>query len=1815
MMGIQIRFIDIWFRKIISLFVLFMFCVANSCVYAVPDNVEGVLGFYTKKQAVKLDVNKFILSPELGIVKHVNKGTSDKLVIHIQDAHCNENAQLKISNIIESINKEYGIDCLNLEGGVGAYDLSVFNGLEGREIRERTADYFLKWGRISAGEYFAIKNPDKIKLWGIEDTLLYLDNLKIYRESLEYKDRVDHSLEQLELILQKLKISIYNVELMEIDRSYREYKTGKLSFKKYLEFLLKKGESKIKDIKLYPNICFLEKAMEAERKIDFKKANSQRDQLIDDMEQVLSVKEFQDLARVTLAFHDETISQLTYYEYLGKKASQTGYSLEGVPELQKYISYIEVYESVDKMAVMKELDEMEKEIKDTLFTNYKQRKLDILSKHQVLMENIFDLKLSREDYMYYKENIEAFEMSNFMSFIEKEAEINNVTFNPEPEINNLDSYRKKIAKFYEYSFERDKVFLKNMEFSEGETKAAIVVTGGFHTENLLNILKEKDISYISIMPSFRNEKGYISPYFDILGGQGASPAEKGMQTIFFTMQVPSMLNSLGVDVSGLEDKTIFDMAVVAVSASFEAKSPVAVLVEGGDNDGKYLVTGVTDSKAGQIAPQIMSKDELDNLLFKVEVLEETLDVDNVMQGLSAIAQDRVIKNAKDGSQRKYITADNEIVKGIKNRIKEMEDFDPENPNINIFRNTLDRLLEPVKYDGDKTGLSGVQIVSSLKASHMGGQGMYIAAADVFNWSETEDFDSDDLTLENLNADQTRKLTGLIVHELVAGIFESDGKAGTSHELAEKLQETFESSEFSPARASGLLKNAVRHNVSGEDKTMLDMSQDERNSLVNRDYAAFFNVAREALSLTAGGVQKGINAAVRGIEETLNPEEEKVLYFNSINILKTIFGNDKNYNYIKNFIKQIDKQTNKGTMATDTRQKMISLSSLTDYILEDAVERGDNETLLKNRLNEVMYILLEDLFYEKDVPPQETRQKVMAQRILTRMNMRVDNAKKVFENLIENGVSGKNSIGIVKMLLKNANFDFFQAFEFLSIIPLTNDFKDELRRRTLELIAMKYGEYLDSIKGFSEASSEKMLEFMEQQKIIAMRELNMDIVFPKVASIPENKSIQVAAKVDKPVASREKGSEEDQDRTDDYKIEPLTLNGRIQTTMSKYRGEWWDIGADGTLLWSLSKISDNAQPKLIRGKAVLIGVDDAQEKGYGYEILDDSMHILVRRTFDNTSDKKNRETLIKIIESIYNHLELAEMRGKFKTGENVTISRGGILELSDVAQDKEGGNAYKLGQYRVRIKWGIGMGEQSTTYSADKQRRTITINVNQDKTLDVFYAIEKQIEAIKEMARKQAQRRKTGIGNIKSKTGETLQDLSQMIIIDDGEYLTIESKEGAAPSDTLDYPIAVKLSGREESPDAIVLKLKKYLDNSRTNALSDAEMLKLQNILNSLYDGSISRVVVLEDHPDLLGLFHDGALYLNKDLMQNELGLLHELGESGIELPAGYEGLTRHTFMRGVGKDVRVAYEKVYARAGKSIENLDADTLIAFMQKEMTEDGLREISSSEKALINYNFNEVMGSVNNINMGSSDMLEGLQGRLDPAGNAELTKNVGERISELRKGGLNIILIPNPNIMTMSEQERLGQKTARSFRKKGINTLVMHYDPSDPQESIDKALEEAMDKNNENKYPKIYIYSLIEAGQDIDENIQRAQEENPAIVILGKDVLSSDVSLDDVQVAEVPVISVASVFVNDKRLMENYGYTAEDLEAMRREQLLFLRNSGIFKGVENTDFEKMGAAELQEFMQKIFSGVISVRITKVNWNEIEAWQESQEEVYRSL
>lgn len=484
-----------------------------------PDTKETIQKALSSPDQIRIPEN-------FGTIKetwtpNIVEGSNPLLVIHIQDAHCNYEAQTNISEILNCLMKEYPeqVKLVAVEGSVGVIDTSPFAEFSDKEIKKEVADYFMKKGKITGPEFLSITGDHKFTIYGIETKELYDRNYKAFLDSLPFRDESEKYCGYLQNILNQLKPHIFNRQLIEYDNQLTNYHEGQTSFLDYTDILKKWADKQNIRLDTYKNFKLLQTAQEIEKKIDFNIVERERTQLIDKLGSILDKQELSDLVLKSLHFRLGKLTASEYYNYLKSIVEKNRDKIvkENYPNLFSYIDYVHVHSNMDKTKLFDECTDIENRIAETLFKDDNQRRLFTLSKHVGILRRMFKLELVKEDYQYYKENKNDFKIASFLNFINIQAPRFGISFYQDPGLEKIDQNLPIIEEFYEVAIQRDPVLINNMlaEMKREGVNVCVLVTGGFHTKGITDILRARQIAYAVISPRITKKQEY-NPYIDIM---------------------------------------------------------------------------------------------------------------------------------------------------------------------------------------------------------------------------------------------------------------------------------------------------------------------------------------------------------------------------------------------------------------------------------------------------------------------------------------------------------------------------------------------------------------------------------------------------------------------------------------------------------------------------------------------------------------------------------------------------------------------------------------------------------------------------------------------------------------------------------------------------------------------------------------------------------------------------------------------------------------------------------------------------------------------------------------------------------------------------------------------------------------------------------------------------------------------------------------------------------------------------------------------------------------------------------------------------
>lgn len=379
------------------------------------------------------------------------KGTNGKLIVHIQSAHANYEAQKNIASMLNMLIEDYGIKLIMREGGINDADFTYLRKEAVLQARINAAEKLLKNATITGIDYVNLTTDYPMHIKGMEDKKLYDENRDALWEMDKFKDVALEYVSKMSTAYNQLKEKVYNQELLGLDKAKKDYESETIDLLGYYRILNETIQNKKIDISGFDGFKNLMKIDELEKKIDFVKINSNT--ATD--EQKGLYKEYQD-------------------------------SLKNL--------------NVNK--IFKEEMQLEEKVLNSIAENDDQKNLIRISKAISIMDKMLRVKLVPEEYQYFLSGKKDFDPNNWAEFLRKKS--SELALNLDAPSNSyaLADNLPKIERFYGIAGERDRVFVKKLEegMSEDSVNVAALVAGGFHTPTLTGLLSDAGYSYVVISP-------------------------------------------------------------------------------------------------------------------------------------------------------------------------------------------------------------------------------------------------------------------------------------------------------------------------------------------------------------------------------------------------------------------------------------------------------------------------------------------------------------------------------------------------------------------------------------------------------------------------------------------------------------------------------------------------------------------------------------------------------------------------------------------------------------------------------------------------------------------------------------------------------------------------------------------------------------------------------------------------------------------------------------------------------------------------------------------------------------------------------------------------------------------------------------------------------------------------------------------------------------------------------------------------------------------------------------------------------------------
>lgn len=487
-------------RKIVAFFLIVLFGVQqvifSPCLHA-----------KTRENLQNQSFDKISLSSNTGIITNHFENTQSPITIFlIEDIHCNFEAQLKISKIVAELSKRCGASLVFAEGAKGSVQTDLFGTFPDQKVRERVSRKFLKKGFLTGPEYLAIAHFDDLplKIYGIEDEKLYLENDMAFKKVYKRRESTKRFIKKLSSLIETLKQKYFSQELLVLDQSVQNYQNGKITLMDYLHQLDEIGL----DPQKYPHLALLLKTLGSQDKASNLRLEKEQEQFLNQLSHVLNQEDMRGLIKMNLMMKLNKITPQEYFQFLRSVVPE-----HCVDEFHR--SFPHCFQFFDGMSLQTEKHEILTSELETagasllagLARTDEEKTVLQFSENLNLLSRIFTLTLSREEVEKYGEGVNLADyFSQVKSFLRKAGIPDSMNDLSPRFIESLKQVVQSGKDFYSAALKREKAFVENtlQKIREEKIQKVILITGGFHSEAMFRLFKDRGISCVTIVPILHN---------------------------------------------------------------------------------------------------------------------------------------------------------------------------------------------------------------------------------------------------------------------------------------------------------------------------------------------------------------------------------------------------------------------------------------------------------------------------------------------------------------------------------------------------------------------------------------------------------------------------------------------------------------------------------------------------------------------------------------------------------------------------------------------------------------------------------------------------------------------------------------------------------------------------------------------------------------------------------------------------------------------------------------------------------------------------------------------------------------------------------------------------------------------------------------------------------------------------------------------------------------------------------------------------------------------------------------------------------------
>ncbi len=531
---------------------------------ALPDTTALASALNTRLKTDGTRLYSSLVPPSQGTIRVAAPRTGARRgsVLLVQDVHLNLEAQKNISKAIGNLTNGHVVNLVAVEGSARAMPIAAFHESPDLESLKLAADFLLSKGQISGAAHAALIAKSNARVEGIDDKRLHAENVAAYRAAGADLSRFQSAIATEKARVDGEKATAYNAALLAFDAAVSDRRSEKASFHDYLTALTSRAA--LLKIEVPANLTAFAEAATLEKSLNIGLVEKERSAILSKLAAHLSAEDATGLLRAGVAFRAGEMDHVDFYRAFMAYCKKAGLSDGKTPELQKYVRYLALADSIDGGAAMNGADVLERTIYDQLARTDAERALIEADRAVYLAGKLSRFSLTRSEWAAWSRAHRDFAGS------------------------------RSFEQFYAVAARRDDALADNLlaQLDGDKAPAAVAVVGGFHAPQLANRLGAAGYDVALFTPALTHVDGDGSAYLSVFS-RDKTPLEGLFEGQKLFLAADAMSDAAAVSLFTLTSARAFVLGRAGDFASFARRALGLTLKDRRSVDGgvRHVFTG------------------------------------------------------------------------------------------------------------------------------------------------------------------------------------------------------------------------------------------------------------------------------------------------------------------------------------------------------------------------------------------------------------------------------------------------------------------------------------------------------------------------------------------------------------------------------------------------------------------------------------------------------------------------------------------------------------------------------------------------------------------------------------------------------------------------------------------------------------------------------------------------------------------------------------------------------------------------------------------------------------------------------------------------------------------------------------------------------------------------------------------------------------------------------------------------------------------------------------------------------------------------